>query len=207
MAYRWFVGLGLTDKVPDASPLSQNRSRRFDDSYAYQDIFDEIVLRAMKKKLIVIQIEQSRREYLGELDRAVAQDRLAHGKKSLKAKKGSPKSREIKQSTTDADSGYMVRDGKPNGFFYLDHRTVDGRHNLITGMHVTADSVHDSTPYVDRLKCQRDRFMFEVHTVGLDAGYFTAGVCHGLEQEQIYDVMSYRRPTHRKEYFYKHQYH
>ncbi|MBL4673177.1 MAG: transposase [Arenicella sp.] len=25
MAYRWFVGLGLTDKVPDASTLSPNR--------------------------------------------------------------------------------------------------------------------------------------------------------------------------------------
>jgi len=27
-------------------------------------------------------------------------------------------------SRTDPDSGYMVRDGKPKGFFYLDHRTV-----------------------------------------------------------------------------------
>jgi len=26
----------------------------------------------------------------------------------------------------------MVRDGKPKGFFYLDHRTVDGRHAIIT---------------------------------------------------------------------------
>jgi hypothetical protein len=38
-------------------------------------------------------------------------------------------------------------------------------------------------------------------------GYFTAGVCHGLEQKQIYGVISYRRPTHRKGYFYKRQYH
>ena len=29
-------------------------------------------------------------------------------------------------SRTDPDAGYMVRDGKPKGFFYLDHRTVDG---------------------------------------------------------------------------------
>jgi len=26
----------------------------------------------------------------------------------------------------------MVRDGKPKGFFYLDHRTVDGRIGIIT---------------------------------------------------------------------------
>jgi len=29
VAYRWFLGLRLTDKVPDASTLSQNRRRRF----------------------------------------------------------------------------------------------------------------------------------------------------------------------------------
>lgn len=29
VAYRWFLDIGLTDKVPDASALSQNRRRRF----------------------------------------------------------------------------------------------------------------------------------------------------------------------------------
>ena len=52
VAYRWFLGLGLTDKVPDASTLSANRTRRFKESDVYQKIFDEIVLQAMKKKLV-----------------------------------------------------------------------------------------------------------------------------------------------------------
>jgi hypothetical protein len=30
--YRWYLRLRLTDKVPDASTLSQNRRRRFRDS-------------------------------------------------------------------------------------------------------------------------------------------------------------------------------
>ena len=30
-AYRWYVGLKLTDKVPDALILSQNRRRHFRD--------------------------------------------------------------------------------------------------------------------------------------------------------------------------------
>lgn len=29
VAYRWFLGLNLTDKIPDASTLRQNRRRRF----------------------------------------------------------------------------------------------------------------------------------------------------------------------------------
>ncbi|MBN1009251.1 transposase, partial [Amphritea sp. ZJ14W] len=36
VAYRWFLGLSLTDKVPDASTLSANRIRRFKDSDIYQ---------------------------------------------------------------------------------------------------------------------------------------------------------------------------
>ncbi len=32
------------------------------------------------------------------------------------------KEKEIKVSTTDKESSYMFRDGKPEGFFYLDHR-------------------------------------------------------------------------------------
>ena len=31
----------------------------------------------------------------------------------------------------------MVRDGKPKGVFYLDHRTVDGRPGMITDTHTT----------------------------------------------------------------------
>jgi hypothetical protein len=34
--------------------------------------------------------------------------------------------------------------------------------------------------------------------VGLDAGYFTAPICKGLEDRQIYGVIGYHRPTHRE---------
>ena len=39
----------------------------------------------------------------------------------------------------------MVREGKPKGFFYLDHRTVDGRLGIITDTHATPANVHDSS--------------------------------------------------------------
>jgi len=101
----------------------------------------------------------------------------------------------------------MVRDGKPEGFFYLDHRTVDGKHNLITDTHVTAANVHDSLPYLERLDRQRERFGFDVEAVGLDAGYMTAPICKGLEDREIYGVIGYRRPTHRDGYLRKRDFH
>ena len=90
----------------------------------------------------------------------------------------------------------MHWEGKPKGFFYLDHRTVDGKHNLITDTYVTAGNIHDSQPYMARLKRQLERFGFNPVGVGLDAGYFTAPICHLLQAEQIYPVLGYRRPTH-----------
>jgi transposase len=43
VAYRWFLRLKLTDKVFDASTLSQNRRRRYRDETIAQSIFDRIV--------------------------------------------------------------------------------------------------------------------------------------------------------------------
>lgn len=218
VAYRWFIGFGLTDKIPDASTFSQNRRRRFTESTIYQEIFDEIVLQAIRKKLVsgrVLytdsthlkasanknkfkkkQVEASTRNYLDELNEAISADRKAHGKKPLKAKAAEPATKEIKSSTTDPDSGYLVREGKPKGFFYLDHRTTCGQHNLITDTYVTAANIHDSIPYLDRLDRQRQRFGFATQAVGLDAGYMSAPICKGLEERDIYGVIGYRRPNH-----------
>lgn len=228
VAYRWFLDLRLTDRVPDASTLSANRRRRFEGSTIYQEIFDEIVLQAMgrgmvegrvlytdsthlkananKNKFDVVQVEQRPAEYLAALEQAVEDDRAAHGKKPLPPKDDdAAPSTEKKVSRTDPDSGYMTREGKPQGFFYLDHRTVDAKHNIITDSHVTA-IVHDSQPYLGRLDRQRARFGFDVQWAGLDAGYFTPLVCQGLEERGILGVMGYRRPNHHEGYFYKRQY-
>jgi transposase len=229
VAYRWFLGLKLRDKVPDASTLSQNRRRRFAESTIYQEIFDQIVLLAVNKGLAsgavlytdsthlkananknkydVAEVKVKPQQYLASLDAAIAEDRTAHGKKPLKEQLGAePETKQIKVSRTDKDSGYMVRDGKPKGFFYLDHRTVDGRHAIITDTHVTPANVHDSVPYLGRLDRQRERFNFNVRAVGVDAGYAAAAITQGLEERSIYGVIGYRTPTHRDGYFYKREY-
>lgn len=103
VAYRWFLGLGLTDRVPDHSTISLNRRVRFKDTSIFQDIFDEIVLQAIQHKMVggrVLlsdsthvkanankhkytkeQVLQNTRDYLKELDIAVEEDRKSHGKK------------------------------------------------------------------------------------------------------------------------------
>jgi len=230
VAYRWFAGFRLTDKVPDASTFSQHRRRRFTDPTVYQGIFDAIVRQAIghglvggrvlytdsthlkananKKKFDTVQVEQTPSAYLAALDAAVDADRQAHGKKRFdRDKDDPPPARDSKVNRTDPDSGYLMREGKPEGFFYLDHRTVDARHAIITDTHVTAGNVHDSQPYLDRLDRQRQAFGLATEAVGLDAGYFTPRVCQGLEERGVRGVMGYRTPPHRPGYFYKRHYH
>jgi len=112
--------------------------------------------------------------------------------------------RTIKVSTTDPDSGYMVRDGKPEGFFYLDHRTVDHKFNIVTDVHVTPGNVHDSVPYIARLERQVQRFGFhKLEAVALDAGYLTAPICKELHDRNLYAVIGYRAYTPAKGLFAK----
>ena len=215
VAYRWFLRLKLTDKVFDASTLSQNRRRRYDDTSVSQAIFDRIVEQAMRAGLVdgtvlytdsthlkananktrfdLEVVAKSRADYWEALDAAIDGERAAHGQKRLKEKERRPPEKETKVSRTDPDSGYMVREGKPKGFFYLDHRTVDAAHAIITDTHTTA-IVHDSTVYLSRLDRQVQRFGFDVGAVGLDAGYATAGIAKGLEDRAIRGVTGYRRP-------------
>lgn len=49
VAYRWFLRMGLTEKVPVASTLSQNRIRRFNGSDVVRQIFDHIVEQALAR--------------------------------------------------------------------------------------------------------------------------------------------------------------
>ena len=217
VAYRWFLRLKLGDKVFDASTLSQNRRRRFNDTDVAQAIFDRIVEQAIDKGLVdgtvlytdsthlkanankgkydLAMIEKSRADYWADLDRAIEAERVAHGQKPLKRRAREPRAKETKVSRTDPDAGYMVRDGKPKGFFYLDHRTVDGKLGIITDTHTTPANVHDSIVYLDRLDRARARFGLDVKAVGLDAGYATTGIAKGLEDRDILGVTGYRQPT------------
>src|SRR6185437_3275970 len=103
VAYRWFLGFRLRDKVPDASTLSQNRRRRFAESTVYQEIFDHVVelavnkglasgavlytdsthlkANANKNKYDVAEVRVKPAEYLDALDAAISEDRKEHGKK------------------------------------------------------------------------------------------------------------------------------
>jgi transposase len=96
-AYRWFLHLGLTDKVPHHSTISQNRRRRFKGSDVFRQIFNELVemvselgfaggkdiytdsdrLKAQNERLSVAESAQT---YFAGLDKPVKEGRKVPGK-------------------------------------------------------------------------------------------------------------------------------
>ena len=201
----------------DASTLSQNRRRRYQDETIAQWIFDRdrragdqagwstarcstptsthLKANANKNRFDLAVVAKSRADYWEALDAAIDEDRAAHGKKPLKDKERQPVEKETKVSRTDPDAGYMVRDGKPKGFFYLDHRTVDAAHAIITDTHTTAAKVHDSMVYLSRLDRQVERFDFDVGSGRARRRLCHAGHRQGLEEREIRGVTGYRNPT------------
>ncbi|WP_430482124.1 IS1182 family transposase [Rossellomorea marisflavi] len=215
IAYRWFLGLRLQDPVPHHSTISWNRRKRFNDTDIFQEIFDEIVLQAMNHKMVGGRVlftdsthlkanankhkftretvEVETKEYVQELNKAIEEDRNENGKKFLKEREEVTETREVRQSTTDPDSGFMSRDQKQEMFCYLDHRTTDMKFNIITDAFVTPGNVHDSVPYLQRLDRQIERFKLEVEAVALDSGYLTNPICKGLSDRNVFGVIAHRR--------------
>lgn len=106
IAYRWFLGFKLSDKIPDDSTISRNRNERFKGTDIFQKVFDNIVEQAIKynlvggkvlytdsthlkanankKKFNEIEVEKTAKDYEKELNETIDKDRINHGKKSLK---------------------------------------------------------------------------------------------------------------------------
>ena len=52
MAYRWFCGLLLNDKIPDHSTFSKTRTRKWNPSALFQKVFRSIINRCVEIYLI-----------------------------------------------------------------------------------------------------------------------------------------------------------
>jgi len=238
MAYRWFLGLKITDPVPHFTTFGKNYERRFKETTIFQDIFDEIVDQALqaglidakeffsdsthlkananKKKFNQGHVKKDAKKYKRELEKEINIERKKLGKDAFddtddddNDKPTGGVSKPAKISTTDPESGFMHREGKPQGFFYLDHRTVDGAYNIIVDSHITPGNVHDSVPYTDRMERIKNVLGLKPLNVALDSGYMASHIARYLFTNDIHYVFGYRRfgkrdagKFHKNDFFY-----
>ena len=211
--YRWFLGIPFGHETPHFSTFSKNYERRFKNSDVFEKIFINIVEQAIKFNLVkgetlftdsthkkananknkyheeTLKLAKDRKLWLEE---EINFERVAQGKKEFEYD-DEIEEKKIKVSNTDNESGYYHRDNKEKGFMYLDHRTVDGKCNIIVDCYVTKGNVHDSTPFIKRAEYIKNTFNFNIKEWALDSGYDTLDIKKYLLEKDIFGAIGYRR--------------
>jgi transposase len=242
VAYRWFLGLDMLDPVPHFSTFGKNYTRRFKDTDLFEQIFARILEECMRFKLVdtnhifvdsthvkaCANSKKMRKRlaheqalwYEEELQKEIAKDREAHGKKPLKKKdKNEPpssggtvdreKEKEISEgvktqkcSTTDPESGWF-RKGEHKHVFAYAVETACDKHGWILGYSVHPGNEHDSRTFkrlYDKIKNHLPSMIV------LDAGYRTPAIAHKLLEDGIKPLFPYKRPMTKDGFYRKYEY-
>ena len=234
VAYRWFLGLDLTDKVPHFSTFGKNYSRRFKDTDLFEQIFSHILFecyrfnfidprevfvdathikaRANNKKYQKHKAKEEALFFEEMLKKEINKDREEHGKKPFKDKddndddtpssSGGCKEKEIKQSTSDPDSGWFHKGEHKQVFAYAVQTACD-KHGWILGYDINPGNHHDSRTFKGLYDKIKD---IGIETLIADAGYKTPAIAKLLLDNGIKPLFPYKRPMTKKGFFPKYEY-
>ena len=211
VAYRWFLGLSLDDKVPHFTTYGKNYSRRFQDKALITEIFSQVLHQALCAGLIdpseifvdgthikaaanshkyhKEMIDQQAKFMREQLEVEIDVDRRKHEKKSLKPAKES-EAKEKKISRTDPESGWFHKGEHKEVFAYSAQVACD-KHGWALAYTVEAGNVHDSQAFpalFSKLEAFSPRYIIA------DSGYKTPAIAHYLLQRNIIPVFPYTRP-------------
>src|SRR3954468_10320469 len=215
MAYRWFLGYGFYDTVPHFSTFGKNYERRFEDTGLFEQIFYRILNEAAEKKLISSEhvfidsthvkasanknkfekkvVRKETKAYEARLQEEINKDREEHGKKPIPPEKFNQEEyKEIKESTTDPESGYYVKDERTKQFAYSFHAAAD-RNGFVLSTIVTPGNTHDShilEPLVNKVIERVEK----PEAVAADAAYKTPAITSYLFENEMTPALPYTRP-------------
>ena len=203
IAYRWFLGIDLGDRVPDHSTISQLRRRKFSGTTVFQEIFDEVVRKCIEAGLVsgkllltdsthiranarndlleIIEVAETPSEYMKKLD----QEAYENGLVSEPIEYTVTKKKEIVKSKTDPECGMMNRPGKPHDFCYLNHETCDADNGIITDVFVTSGNANDMAHHTSRIEYQIDKFGFQTKAICADGGYDSREIYNAMDKRGI----------------------
>jgi transposase len=199
LAYRWFCRLGLDGEVPDHSTFSKNRHGRFRDSDLLRKLFETVVARCMKERLVggdafavdasMIAADAHRRRKVAKTEdldptssRAVAEflsvlDDAAFGA----ATPVEPKS----ISPVDPAARYTAAADGPAVYAYSDNYLIDLKHAIIMDVEATT-AIRQAEVGAAKTMLDRTAEQFDVTPDRLvaDAGYGSAEMLGWLVDER-----------------------
>ena len=204
LVLRWFVGLDLDTAPWDHSTFSQNRKRRFNRSGVLEQLFDETVARAIKKKLVsthttldgtLVQANASHKSFV-PIEVFLKPEDYKKRIRSLDQDSGNPsvafhgerRSNTTQVSTTDPDAKLA---NKGNGTAAMVGYTVNGlmenRHRILLGINV--ETFRGPTSEMEGRRGLIDAFHgkhgMRITTVGADKGYFAQAFLAALFRRHI----------------------
>lgn len=231
VAYRWFLGLDMTDSVPHFSTFGKNYTRRFKDTDLFEQIFSYILeecyrfrlvdptevfvdathvkARANNKKMQKRIAKQEALFFENMLKQEINNDRELHGKKPLKDKdddqtppSGGGTDKEIKVSTTDPDSGWFHK-GEHKQVFAYSIQTACDKNGWILSYDVNPGNLHDSRTFIGLYNKIKN---IGIKTLVADSGYSTPAIAKLLLDDGINPLLPYKRPMTKDGFFRKYEY-
>ncbi len=209
IAYRWFSGFNMMDRIPDHSVFSQNRRRRFKDSTIFRNIFNKIVILCIDNGIITGDMVVSDGSFIpGNVAKTSKTDTTSVISKSTvkyldvldEELSHLPGYREpvvteventLVKSSTDPDCGYIHQKRK-KGLGYLTEMTVDTAHGIITGVDCYPANQRESDVILKHINSQVQDTDINISSIALDAGYDVGAVHRGFELLGITDYCSPR---------------
>lgn len=224
VAYRWFLGYGLTEQIPHFSTFGKNYIRRFQDTNLFEVIFYRILQEAMdhgfvspnivfidsthvkananKKKYIKKVVEAQTKDYQEQLNQEINEERVLKGKKPLVPK--TIEMKEVKENQTDSESGLFIKNEKESMFVYSFHTACD-QNGFVLGAIVEPSNVHDNQVFL-RLYKKIKTTITRPTAIAVDAGYKTPFISKVLFDDGVRPVMPYTRPQTKDGFFRKYEY-
>ena len=233
VAYRWFLGLEMMDKVPHFSTFGKNYTRRFKDTDLFEQIFSHILEQCYKFNLVdpsevfvdathvkaransrKMQKRVAKEEalfYEAMLRKEIDEDRQEHSKKLLKEKDDTPPpptgggtpDLPTKKCSTTDPESGWFRKGEHKHVFAYAVETACDKNGWILGYTVSPGNLHDSRTF----KGLYDKIKhIGIKTLVADAGYKTPAIAKLLIDDGIRPLFPYRRPQTKEGFFKKYEY-
>lgn len=233
VAYRWFLGLEMMDKVPHFSTFGKNYTRRFKDTDLFEQIFSRILAECYKFKLVdptevfvdathvkarannkKMQKRIATEEalfYEDMLKKEINADREAHGKKPLKEKDNNDKTPPSSggpepktiKCSTSDPDSGWFHKGEHKQVFAYAVETACDKYGWILGYTVSPGNLHDSRTFKGLYDKIKD---IGIKTLIADSGYRSPAIAKLLIDDGIKPLFPYKRPMTKDGFFKKYEY-
>lgn len=235
VAYRWFLGLDLTDSVPHFTTFGKNYTRRFKGTDLFEQIFTHILeeccrygfvdkkevfvdsthvkASANNKKYTKEKVKEEAKFYARQLSEEIEGDRAEHGKKPLSEKKDSDDDNDENGSNAGGvkEEKRSTTDPESGWFHKGEHKQVFA-YSVETACDkhgwVLGFSVAPGNLHDSRtFKGLFDKLdIAQIEKLIADAAYKTPAIAKMLIDAGIDPIFPYVRPMTKSGYFHKYEY-